>query len=410
MQPLEGYRVLDFGSAWAGPMAAQLLADMGAEVIKVESRARMDGLRLGRPIVGDDVAGGDRGLWPDLQPAFHGFNRNKLSITVNLKHPEGVALIKRLVPMADVVTNNFAPGVMERLGLGYEELRAIRRDIIVVSMPAAGESGPLKDIIAYATIIHALSGLMSMVGYEGEPLVGQLQAAWSDALAAMHAAVATATALYHRRRTGEGQYIEVSQWEATTSMLGEAIMDYAMNGRVAGPMGNYHPMMAPHNNYPCRGDDRWVSIAVASEEEWQAFCRALGDPEWARDTKFADAFQRQRNRAELDARIAEWTCQHDAHEVTEFLQGAGVAAMTVMNIEDQFLDPHFRERGFHVEVEHPKVGLEWLYGQPWLLSDTPGSVRRHAPLLGEHNEYVFRQLLEIPAEEYERLVKEQALY
>ena len=190
--PLSRYRVVDFGTAWAGPMAAQLLADLGAQVIKVESRARMDGLRLGRPIVGDDIAGGDRGLWPELQPVFHGINRNKLSVTLNLKTEEGIDLVRELLARSDVALNNYSPGVLDRLGLGYEELRKLRPDIILVSMPALGETGPLRDVLAYAPIIQALSGLMSVVGYSGdEPLVGELQAPWSDVVAAIHAALAT---------------------------------------------------------------------------------------------------------------------------------------------------------------------------------------------------------------------------
>ena len=189
--PLSRYRVVDFGTAWAGPMAAQLLADLGAEVIKVESRERMDGLRLGRPIVGDDIAGGDRGLWPELQPVFHGINRNKLSVTLNLKTDDGLALVRELLARSDVAINNYSPGVLERLGLTYREMRQLRPDIILVSMPALGESGPLRDVLAYAPIIQALSGLMSVVGYsEDEPLVGELQAPWSDVVAAIHAALA----------------------------------------------------------------------------------------------------------------------------------------------------------------------------------------------------------------------------
>ena len=276
--PLERYRIVDFGTAWAGPMAAQLLADMGAQVVKVESRARMDGLRLGRPIVGEDISGGDRGLWPELQPVYHSLNRNKMCVTVNIKHPEGLGLVKGLIARSDVVLNNFSPGVLQRAGLSFQELKAVNPDIIVVSMPAAGETGPLKNILAYAPIVQALSGLMSLVGYRDEPLVGEMQSAWSDAIAALHAALAAVTALRHRNLTGEGQYVEVSQIEATTAMLGEPLLDYEMNQRVGGPQGNQDPEFAPHNNYPCLGDDRWVAIAVKSEEEWLAFCNALGQP------------------------------------------------------------------------------------------------------------------------------------
>ncbi len=408
--PLERYRIVDFGTAWAGPMAAQLLADMGAEVVKVESRARMDGLRLGRPIVGEDISGGDRGLWPELQPVYHSLNRNKMCVTVNIKHPEGLGLVKDLIARSDVVLNNFSPGVLQRAGLSYQELRAVNPDIIVVSMPAAGETGPLKNILAYAPIVQALSGLMSLVGYRDEPLVGEMQSAWSDAIAALHAALAAVTALRHRNLTGEGQYVEVSQIEATTALLGEPLLDYEMNQRVGGPQGNQDPEFAPHNNYPCLGDDRWVAIAVKSEEEWLAFCNALGQPDWTQDPRFADKPRRLKHLADLDRHISEWTRQRSAEEITGILQEAGVAAMTVMNIEDQFQDAHFHERQAFIETEHPYVGAEWLYGLPWLLSDTPVGANRPAPLLGQHNEYVFCQLLGLPQDELRRLEEEQAVY
>ena len=409
--PLSRFRVVDFGTAWAGPMAAQLLADLGAEVIKVESRERMDGLRLGRPIVGDDISGGDRGLWPELQPVFHGINRNKLSVTLNLKTGEGLDLVRELLARSDVAISNYSPGVLDRLGLSYREMRDLRPDIILVSMPAMGETGPLRDVLAYAPIIQALSGLMSVVGYsEDEPLVGELQAPWSDVVAAIHAALAAVAALRHRNLTGRGQAIEVAQLEATTSMLGEAFLDYQMTGAAPRPRGNSDPAYAPHNNYPCAEEDRWVAIAVGSDDEWQAFRQALGNPSWAADGKFDSLAGRLAHTEELDSLVSGWTRQHTAQNIADLLQGHGIAAMPVMNIEDQFLDPHLQERQAYLEVEHPHVGIEWLYGMPWLLSETPGGIRRPAPLLGEHNDYVFGELLGLPAEELERLQAEQVIY
>jgi benzylsuccinate CoA-transferase BbsF subunit len=411
-EALAGYRVLDFGTAFASPMAAHLLADMGAEVIKIESHTRLDGLRLGRPIVGEDIAGGDRGEWPEYQPVFHGLNRSKLGVTINIKHPEGTALLKCLVRMSDVVINNFSPGVMERTGLGYDALRAEKPDLIYVSLPAAGESGPLCNIVTYAPVIAALSGISGLIGYSAarENFVGTLQVAFCDAVGALHAVIAILAALRHRQATGEGQAIEISQWEASVSMLGEGILDYVMNGRVLSPVGNTHPIMVPHNNYRCVGDDAWVAIAVRSEAEWQAFCQATGHLEWADDPRFADAYLRMQHRDELDALITSWTSQRTPCDVMETLQAAGVAAMPVMNLEEQFRDPHLRARQVHVECEHPKVGLEWLHGIPWHLSETPGRIRRPAPLLGEHNQYVFGDLLGLPAAEVQRLVEVGAIY
>ena len=406
MDALAGYRVIDLGSAWAAPMAAHLLADMGAEVIKVESRAKMDGMRLGRPMVGEDAAGGDEGRWPELQPVFHGLNRNKQSVTLNLKEPAGLDLLRGLIARSDIVIDNFSPGVMERLGLDYAALRRLRPDIVVVAMPAAGNSGPLRDVIAYAPIVLALSGLMSLVGYDDGALVGELQSAWSDAVAGLHAAMAATAALRHRSRTGRGQYIEAAQLEGTVSWLGEAVMDVTMNRRAPAPIGNAGVGLAPHGAYPCAGGDRWISIAVGAEDEWRGLCAAasrLGPAPWTRDPRFADSYRRLRQREALDASLRRWTVRFEAGELTAALQAEGVAAFPVMNIEDQFLDPHFRERGAWVEMEHPMAGAEWLYGLAWRLSRTPGRIASPAPLLGQHNERVLGGLLGVPREELRRL-------
>ncbi len=270
---------------------------------------------------------------------------------------------------------------MDRAGLGYEALRAEKPDLIYVSLPAAGDSGPLRDIVTYAPVIAALAGISGLVGYSDAPedFVGTLQVAYCDAVGALHAVVAILAALRHRQATGEGQTIEIAQWEAAVSMLGEGLLDYVMNGRVLGPIGNAHPSMAPHNNYRCQGEDAWVAIAVQSEAEWHAFCRATGHPEWADDPRFADAYQRRQHGADLDTLITTWTSQRTPYEIMEILQAAGVAAMPVMSLEDQFRDPHLREREIHLESEHPKVGVEFLHGIPWRLSDTPGRIRRPAP-------------------------------
>ena len=412
---MANFRVVDFGSAWAGPMAAQLLGDLGAQVIKVESRVRLDGLRLGRPIndqvTHDDLGEGDRGLWPELQPVFHGINRNKLSITLNLKTDEGLDLVKQLIAGSDLVMNNYSPGVLKRLGLDYPNLRQLRPDIILVSMPSVGETGPLRDILAYAPIIQALSGFMSLVGYgENEPLVGELQAPWSDAVAAIHAGLAAVAALRHRSRTGEGQFIEVAQLEATTSMLGEAILGYQMTGQTPLPQGNRDEEFAPYGNYRCTGEDQWVAIAVGADEEWLSFCQALGNPEWSRSPKFAHRAGRLRHQEELDEAVSGWTSTRPALEITELLQVHRVVAMPVMNIADQFADPHLSERQFYVDIDHPHVGAEWIYGMPWQLSDTPGQIRTSAPLLGQHNDYILGQVLGLPAESLAALESQGVVY
>ncbi|MBI2909019.1 MAG: CoA transferase [Chloroflexi bacterium] len=401
--PLSNYRILDFGTAVAGPMVGQVLADMGGEVIKIESRAHIDGLRQG-------WQGKDRPPSLENQPNFHNANRGKLSVTVDMKQPRGVALIRELVKQSDAVTENFTPGVLDRAGLGYEALKKIKPDIILLAMSSAGAYGPLKDVRAYAPAVTSLAGLESITGYAGDPLPCMGTFAYGDFNAALHGALAIVAALRYRNRTGEGQFVDLSEWEAAATLVGEAMMDYVMNGRVMAPQGNYHPTMAPYGNYPCRGDDKFVSIAVKSDEEWQALRGAMGDPEWAKAREFADGFGRLSHREELDKRLAEWTTNHDFYEVSEMLQEVGVAAAPVLNIEEQYRDQHFQERGAYAQVEHPVVGREVLSGPAWKMSQTPCAVTRSAPLLGEHNQYVLHDLLGLSEEEIGRLVEEKVIY
>jgi benzylsuccinate CoA-transferase BbsF subunit len=405
--PLADYRVLDFCWVWAGPAMTHLLADLGAEVIKVESRTRLDGTRLGRPIIGDGI--GDEGQAPELQPLNHGLNRNKLSITVNLASDEGRALIRQIVPLCDVVTDNFSAGVMQRNGLGYETLRELREDVIALSLSGAGQDGPLSDILTLAPTVSTLAGLSYAIGYPGEDPLGRLMPPYGDTNGSLNGVFAVLLALEHRQRTGQGQFIDLSQWEAAICGMEEPILDYQLNGRIAQSVGNVDAITAPHGNYRCAGEDRWVAISVSSADEWRAFSSAVGE-DWCHDERFADGYRRVLNRAELDQRVEEWTRMHTPEEIMHRLQSLRVAAATVMTIEDQFLDDHFRERHMHVEVEHPLVGLEMVHGIPWRLSRTPGTIRSSGPLLGQHNEYVFGQLLGMSAEAIEELVEREVLF
>lgn len=408
--PLEGYRLLDFGTAWAGPQVGQLLVDMGMETIKVETRAKLDGLRMGRPVVSEDIVGGDEGKWPDVQPTFHGINRNKLSFTINLKQPGAKDVIYKLVSISDVVLDNSSPGAMARLGLDHNSLEKIKPDIISISLTACGESGPMRDTLVYAPSIIALSGLQSLIGYYGDETPMQVMSAFGDANAGIHGAFAVLAALWHRERTGEGQHIELAESYAVTSMLGEAIMEYCMNGRIPDLQENYHPTLCPHGIYPCKGDDKWVSIAVDTDEEWKHFCKALRASYWISDKKFAQKHDRLNNHIALDMLISEKTIQYTPHEIVEILQKAGIAATQVMNIEDQYCDPHYRERGTYVEIEHPLVGVEVLYSNPLRFGDKLPSIRRHAPSLGEHNDYVLKQLLEFSDKKVAQLINQQVIY
>ncbi len=408
--PLENYRILDFGTAWAGPQVGQILADMGAEVIKIESRKKMDGARMGRPIVVDDAAGGDKGQWPDMQPVFHGLNRNKLSFTVDVKNPQGLQIIKELVKISDVVSDNFSPGTMTRLGLGHNDLAAIKPDIISISLTASGESGVLRDAILYAPSIVSLGGLAGLIGYYGEDTPLQIMSPYGDANASIHGAFSVLAALWHREITGQGQHIELAEAEAVTSLLGEAIMEYTMNGNSMGFQGNYDPDMAPHGAYPCTGEDKWIAIAVKTDDDWKNFCSAIGHQEWTDDPRFADRYARLMNRQELDTLITAVTIDYTTYELMDILQKVNVAATPVMNIEEQYIDPHYRERNTYIEIEHPLVGMELLPGVPFKLSKTPGDIRRPAPSLGEHNDYVLGQLLNFSPDEINKLIQQEVIY
>ena len=405
--PLDGYRVLDFGWVLAGAVPGMILADMGAEVIKVETRQRMDYMRLGRPIIGDEPD-------PEQNPMFHNVNRGKRSVTLNTTTPEAVDLARRLSAECDVVIENFSPGVMDRLGLGYDTLSADNPRLVMASITSNGQTGPLRDLRAYAPSIGALSGLDSTMGYEpadgesGRPL--GLKHAYADLCGALHAVFAITSALHQRNKTGRGQYIDVSMLRATVATMGAGLMEYELTGRVLQPKGNYDPVMAPYGNYPCQGDDQWVSIAVRTEEEWRGMVDAMGLPAWAEEPEFASRFARLGHRQELDERVSEWTGERTPWEVTELLQSHGVAAFPVLDAEGRLFNPHFRERGLYSDIKHPALGTEPIFNLMWQLSSTPPSIRRHAPLLGEHNREVFCGLLGLDDGQLARLEAEQVIW
>jgi len=397
--PLSGYRVVDFSWVWAGPLLGELLADMGAEVIKVETNKRLDSARLtpGRSTVG-----------PETDFVFHSINRNKLGITVDMTDPRGAKLIRDLISISDVALDNFSPMGLKKLNLEYAELSQANPQLVMISLPAAGQNGPLSNIVTYAPSLGALCGYSSLIGYPGERVLGE-QTPYLDVTSSIHGAFAVLSALYYRERTGKGQYIDMAQIEVGASVIGEAFMEYFMNGRVLGTMGNRSPTMAPHNNYPCLGEDRWVSIAVDTEEEWRSFCTAIGNPPWVKEKRFSDKFNRQRNLEELDRLISAWTINLSNYEVMDILQKAGVAATPCLDLMERFSDPHYAERGTHLQVEHPATGIDIIAGIPFKLSGTPGEVRRPAPMLGQHNDYVFRELLGRTESELAQLVEEKVI-
>jgi crotonobetainyl-CoA:carnitine CoA-transferase CaiB-like acyl-CoA transferase len=399
---LHGIRVADFTWAWAGPYGTMLLALMGAEVIKIESSSRLDHTRV-RSLAAGPTFGG-----PDHAWIFNELNLNKLSITLDLGQPKAVQLAKRLVKVSDVAVQNFRAGVMDRLGLGYSSLMEVKPDIIMLSSSAVGGTGPERQYVGFAPTFSALGGLAHITGFPDSPPIPVMGSA--DLRSATTAAFALLAAIYHRTVTGEGQHIDLSSREAITALVGESILEYAMNQRSPSRQGNRDEAMAPHNCYPCLGENKWVSIAVATEEEWQALRLAMGNPRWAEEERFSDTYARWHNQEELDRLIAEWTINYTHYEVMARLQKVNVAAVPSFRGDELFNDPHLKERGFSVIVEHPLMGTRTVTGPPWKLSSTPAKVSRHGPLLGEHNHYVFSELLGLSEKEVKKLVAEKVIY
>jgi len=401
MDCLSGVRIIDFTRYAAGPQITLLLAHMGAEVIKVETMMDLDHFRRQEAAV----------VWGSARASadcFNSLNANKMSITLNLKTSRGVELAKGLIPICDVVVDNFKAGVMDRLGLGYPVLREIKPDIIMLSASSHGAIGPESSYIAYAVTMGALSGASEVTGYEGGPPT--IMRSSADLRPGTAAAFAILAALNYRQDTGEGQFIDFSAREAISCGIGELIMDYTMNGRVRTRNGNRDDIMAPHNCYRCKGDDKWVSIAVGNNEEWAALCRAMGNPAWASDECFSDQFNRWQHQDQLDNLIGKWTIKHTHYEVMEMLQSEGVAAVPAFSNQELFNDPHCKDRECFVSVNHPEEGEMYVVAPPWKFSETPAKVTSAAPLLGQHNEYVFGELLGIPKDEISRLVAEKVLY
>jgi len=388
MLPLEGVRVADFCWVWAGPYSTMLLANLGAEVIKVEGHKRTDLTRHGVVWPLPDPA--PQELPPNQGMSFNSVNMNKKSVTLDFTKPEGVGLAKRLAAMCDIVVDNMRAGAMIRLGLGYEELRKLRPDIIVVSASSRGQQGPHKDYAGYATIHQAVGGGAYTTGYpDGEPSTSGGDVDLINATTAAYAALA---ALYHREQTGEGQFIDYSQCEGVSSMVGDQLLGHELSSEVPERMGNRHPKYAPHSVYRCWGVDHWLALEVHSDEEFAALTNVIGMPELAKDPRFADMASRKENEAELDRIIEEWTRQRDRDWMANEFCRAGIAAASSRDWRDLYADPHLRARNAFVTVDHPELGKLELVGAPWKMSDYE-MPERYAPLLGEHNDYVLQELL-----------------
>jgi len=395
---LQGIRIADFSWVWAGPYGIMLLAYMGAEVVKIESSKRIDSSRMGSITTGQAATGWESSSY------FNNVNLNKFGVTLDLSQAKAVELAKQIVRISDVVAQNMRPGAMDRLRLGYKDLVKIKPDIIMLSSSAYGATGPYREYTGYAPHFSAFSGLAYMTGYpDGEP---DLITGSTDIRSATTSAFAVLAALNYRQRTGQGQHIDLSSPETLSVLIGDALMDYTMNQRQPSRNGNRDDSMAPHNCYRCKDEDKWVSIAVATDEEWEALCQAMGNPEWTKDERFSDSYSRWQNQEDLDKLIEQWTINYTHYEVMERLQASGVAAMPSFSAEELFADPHLKEREVATEVNHPVMGKQVVLNPPWKFSETPASIERAAPLMGQHNDYVFGELLGMSKQEINQLTEE----
>lgn len=386
---LDGVRVLDLTWVLAGPYCTHVLADHGAEVIKIESAGRPDPTRFA-PFM--HLSRGPHED-PNTSGYFNNFNRNKRSIRLNLRSEEGIGVLRDLIATSDVVVENFSATVMRRLGLDYDRLREIRADIIYVSMSGMGHTGPRSDWVSYADTVSASSGLTGLTGWAPDDIVGVIYG-HGDIVAGLQAAFATVAALERRADTGEGQHIDLSQLEAMAAHMGTSVLEWTALGRESVPVGNAHPQWVPHGVYPCLGVDRWCAVAVRSDAEWVRLASVLGRPELAEDERTSTARRRRANAEFVDSVITAWTRATPATAVAESLQAHGVPAGVVQDgrelVEN---DPQLRARDFFVQAEHPAAGSFLHEGLTAHLAATPGGIARPAPLLGADTECVLHDIL-----------------
>ncbi len=387
----EGVKIVEFSWAIVGPGSARYLADHGATVVRVETHNRLDVLRATSPFGGGKPTA-------DSSMHFGKYNPNKYSVSVNVNQPRGRELALRLIKWADIVTENFSPRVMKKWGLDYESLIKVKPDIIYLSSSMQGNDGPHASFAGYGYNACALCGFTELSGWPER--VPASPFAYTDFVCPPLNAMALVAALDYRRRTGKGQWIEQSQFEASVQFLAPLVMDYQVNKRVAGRQGNRLYNAAPHGVFPCQGDDRWVAISIFTDEEWRAFGEAIGNPPWTREEKFSTLPGRKDNEDELERLVAEWTINFTAEQVEKTLQSAGIAANVVAKCSDMFEDPQLKYRNHFKRIDHPVIGKPAYEHQAcYIMSKTPRDMVMPSPCIGEHNEYVFKELLKMDDEE-----------
>lgn len=405
-RPLEGIRVIDMCVVWAGPFATALLGDLGAEVIRVESTHYWDtNTRTAGPTVEALRANGadpdpDAGPW-DTSGNFNSVGRNKKSVTIDMTRQEGKEAFYRLIAEADVFVENNSPDLVQKLGLTYDVLSKYNPALIMASMPAFGTTGPYRSFRAFGANMEAVVGHTLLRGYPDTDASLNTSVFLADACGGATSAFALMAALRYRLQTGKGQFIDMSQAENVAHTLSQAFMDYSMNRRVQGTLGNRHPSRAPQGVYRCAGDDKWIAISVGTDDEFRALCEVMGQPELSRDAKFADSLSRHRNQDEIDAHISVFTFDKEHYSLFHQLQAAGVPCSPVLSIAEVAADPHLQERGMWQTLKHPATGThEYLKSPISHMSKTPLSIWKHASRLGEDNEYVYKQIMGYSEEEY----------
>lgn len=398
-RPFEGINILDFTWTATGPFSLNPLAFFGATLIKVESRERFDALRSLGPFK-DGIPEPERSYYFAYSSIGKRYN-----ITLNMNHPKGIEIAKRLVGWADVVADSYATGTMEKWGFDYDNLKKIKPDIIMFRTCMHGHTGPLAKQHGQGFILTALSGVDSLLSWPDRAPAGAF-GALTDFIAPQFNTICLIAALDYRRRTGKGQYIDQSQHEAAMQLITPLILDYTANQRDFKANGNRLAYAAPHGIYRCQGDDRWCAIAVFTDDEWESFCKVTGNPVLAKDSRFATLLSRKQNEDELDRLVEAWTVKHSAEEVMSLMQASGVAAGVVSNAKDQAEDPQLAHYHYFEEREHPVMGkFPFYHGPPFRLSETPYEIGR-ATLIGEHNDYVYTEILGLPDEEFAQLIAE----
>ncbi len=388
--PLQGVRVVELTKVWAGPYTGKLLAFLGAEVIRVESLKSLDVTRVYGV---DDI---------NNAPGFKSVNPQKLSVQIDMKSAEGIELILGLMKHSDVLIENLRPGAVKRLGLGYEAVKAVKPDVVYTSMGMYGNEGPLSYQTGYAPCFAALSGLSSLVGYDNQPPAG-MNVRYADSTFGAMAALATIAALLHRRRTGEGQYVDVSAVESMSSMIGDALMDFTLNGTIQGGCENRHPDMAPHGVYPCL-DDEWICIAAPDDAAWQRLAKAISTTELEVDKRFHTLSDRKQNEAELNQLIANWTQGQNAQVLAEQLQSQGIAATKSASSVDLVADGQLWANEFYREVVESDGSTRPIVGPGWRMS-RGAQITTGAPRLGEHNAYLLGEVLGLSEERQKQLAE-----